>query len=85
MITSEVNYIFKWVHNFQKGKTWRIYVEPKYRSFTESVHIETEIYNFNAIVASVGGSLGLFLGFSFYEYGKRLIDYLPIGWFPGFN
>ena len=45
------------------------------------MHIETEVYNFNAIVASVGGSLGLFLGFSFYEYGKRLIDYLPIGWF----
>ena len=41
---------------------------------------ETEVYDFNAVVASVGGSLGLFLGFSCYEYGKRLIDIVPIGW-----
>ena len=42
---------------------------------------ETEVYDLDTLVASVGGSLGLFLGFSFYEYGRRLIDYLPIGWF----
>ena len=39
--------------------------------------MEIDLYDFNAIVASVGGSLGLFLGFSCYEYGKRLIDRLP--------
>ena len=39
--------------------------------------MEIDLYDFNAIVASVGGSLGLFLGFSCYEYGKRLIDKIP--------
>ena len=39
--------------------------------------MEIDLYDFNAIVASVGGSLGLFLGFSCYEYGKRLIDRIP--------
>ena len=38
---------------------------------------ETEVYDFNAVVAGVGGSLGLFLGFSCYEYGKRLVDFIP--------
>ena len=54
---------------------WNIYVMALYQSFTESVYKETEIYDFNAVVAGVGGSLGLFLGFSCYEYGKRLIDH----------
>ena len=48
-----------------------------YQSFTESVFRETEVYDFNAVVAGVGGSLGLFLGFSCYEYGKRLVDLIP--------
>ena len=48
-----------------------------YQSFTESVYKETEIYDFNAVVAGVGGSLGLFLGFYCYEYGKRLVDHIP--------
>ena len=52
-----------------------------YQSFTESLYIETEVYDFNAVVASVGGSLGLFLGLSCYQCGKRLIDRVPIGLF----
>ena len=48
-----------------------------YQSFTESVYMEAEMYDINAVVASVGGSLGLFLGFSCYEYGKKLIDQIP--------
>ena len=43
--------------------------------------MEIDLYDFNAIVASVGGSLGLFLGFSCYDYGKRLIDKIPNGLF----
>ena len=39
--------------------------------------MEIVLYDFNAVVASVGGSLGLFLGFSCYQYGKRLIDKIP--------
>ena len=67
------------LNTLQKGKTWKIYIMASYQSFTESVYKEAKVYDFNAVVASVGGSLGLFLGFSCYECGKRLIDRLPIG------
>ena len=60
---------------------WRIYVKALYQSFTEHVYKETQVYDINAVVASVGGSLGLFLGFSCYEYGKRLIDNIPVSCF----
>ena len=56
-----------------------MYVIVVYQSFTEHMYRETKVYDFNAVVASVGGSLGLFLGFSCYEYGKKFIDLLPIG------
>ena len=62
---------------FQKGKMWRTYIVTYYQSFTETLYTETEVYDFNAVVASVGGSLGLFLGFSCYQYGKNLIEILP--------
>ncbi len=32
------------------------------------------VYDFSAIVAAVGGSLGLFLGFSFHDGTKKLLD-----------
>ena len=41
----------------------------------------TDIYDLNAVIASVGGALGLFLGFSFYKCGKWFIDLIPIGRF----
>ena len=31
------------------------------------------LYDFNAIVSAVGGSLGLFLGFSFFDFVKVLL------------
>ena len=61
----------------QRGTTWSIYVMVDYQSFTESLYMEAEMYDINAVVASVGGSLGLFLGFSCYEYGKKFIDQIP--------
>ena len=63
---------------FKRGKLWTIYVLASYKSFTESLYNQTELYDFNAVIASVGGSLGLFLGFSCYGYGKRLIDSIPV-------
>ena len=50
----------------------------RYESFIVSSYTETEVYDFNALVASVGGSLGLFLGFSFYEYCKKLVDHISV-------
>ena len=60
---------------------WRIYVVPSFQSFAESLYTDTDIYDLNAVTASVGGALGLFLGFSFYKCGKRLIDMIAIGRF----
>ena len=62
------------VLSLQKGKIWAAYIIPGYQSFTESLYKEADVYDFNTVVASVGGSLGLFLGFSCYEHGKKLID-----------
>ena len=45
------------------------------------MYTETDIYDLNAVIASVGGALGLFLGFSFYKCGKGIIDLMPIGRF----
>ena len=56
-------------------------MKAQYRGFIEHMYIEADVYDLNAVVSSVGGSLGLFLGFSCYEYGKRLIDSIPIGCF----
>ena len=35
---------------------------------------EKYIHDFSSIISAVGGSMGLFLGFSFYAMGKSLID-----------
>ncbi len=35
---------------------------------------ETLLYDFNNIVAAVGGSMGLFLGFSFLEFSVAIVD-----------
>ena len=35
---------------------------------------EYYLYDFPAIVSAVGGSMGLFLGFSFYSSAKNLLD-----------
>lgn len=39
-----------------------------YRSSTVTVVEEYRLFDFNAIVAAVGGSLGLFLGFSCWQF-----------------
>ena len=43
------------------------------------------MFDFTAIVAATGGSLGLFLGFSFMDFGFWLIDVLgaKFGWCGG--
>ncbi len=37
---------------------------------------EVALYSFSDIVGAVGGSLGLFLGFSCLDSGKRFLDWL---------
>ena len=38
------------------------------------VHKENEVYDFNGILGSVGGSLGLFIGFSFLDMMMYLMS-----------
>ena len=57
---------------------WSTVLRLKYASYTEFYHKERLIYDLNAIVASVGGSLGFFLGFSCYHIGKDVIERIPI-------
>ena len=40
------------------------------------IHEELFIYNFSAIVSSIGGLLGLFVGVSFLDIGLVLVDYV---------
>lgn len=61
----------------QNGKFWKTLVVLQYETNTIFNYRETELNDLNAIVASVGGSLGLFLGFSCYQMGKRFIERLP--------
>jgi hypothetical protein len=45
-----------------------------YRSNRVSIFEEYLLYDFPAIVGSVGGSLGLFIGFSFFDFGSLILD-----------
>ncbi len=42
----------------------------------EEVQLQEEylIFDFSNIVVSAGGSLGLFLGFSFYQFGQAMME-----------
>ena len=52
---------------------WSILLKLKLDSFSVFKYKETELNDFITIVAAVGGSLGLFLGFSCYQLGSKLI------------
>ena len=45
-----------------------------YEDTNVAISSEYVLYDFNAIVTSVGGSLGLFLGFSCWQFICKLID-----------
>jgi hypothetical protein len=47
-----------------------------YSTTEETVVEEVLLFDFAAIVAAVGGSLGLFIGFSFLDLFKTFIDRL---------
>jgi hypothetical protein len=64
---------FPWYPGNPKSKTYLFYVSTKY-----ALEEEYPLFDFNAIVASLGGSLGLFLGFSFLETARptlRIVVY----------
>ena len=50
-----------------------LFLRVFYGSGTILRYEEVTIYDFSTILAAVGGSLGLFLGFSCFQCGKALI------------
>ena len=44
------------------------------KSTTVKIHSEYRVYDEIGLVASIGGSLGLFVGFSFYDLICQIID-----------
>ena len=62
----------------QKGKNWTTALRIKYDSYTVFYYKERLVYDIYAIIAAVGGSLGLFLGLSCYNIGTRLIEKIAI-------
>ncbi len=53
-----------------------IYVSIKYTSGIVSITEDYLIYDFSNILAALGGALGLFVGFSFYDCGSLIVDWL---------
>jgi hypothetical protein len=47
-----------------------------YNSIQVEFGREVVLYDFNTIVAAVGGSMGLFLGFSFYDSALKLASFI---------
>ena len=62
--------------NFDDSVRFYVYYKNNDYSFSE----ETDMYDFNAIVAGVGGSLGLFLAFSCRGFLVGVLDRLAKHW-----
>lgn len=69
-------------YNYYKGplnlkhKDNAIAVYVSYWTAFEDIQEEYLLYDFGAIVAAVGGALGLFLGISFFGIGSQFLDYV---------
>ena len=50
-----------------------------YSSLHVEENIETYLFDFNSAVIAVGGSLGLFVGWSLYSIITTFVDYIPCG------
>ena len=59
----------------QNGKMRNLFLRVFYGSGTILQYEEVKIYDFSTILAAVGGSLGLFLGFSCFQCGLALIHF----------
>jgi hypothetical protein len=46
----------------------------KYQNNRITVHEEILLFDFWTMLGTVGGSLGLFIGFSYFDFGVALLD-----------
>ncbi len=51
-----------------------MYANLYYQSAMVTVSSEVLLLDFNAILAAVGGSMGLFLGFSFFDFCRFMLN-----------
>jgi hypothetical protein len=58
--------------NIFKNNTFGI--QFKYQNHRISVHKEVLLFDFWTMLGTVGGSLGLFIGFSYFDFGVALLD-----------
>ena len=67
--------VSKSVVGYIKNKK-KIWIEFSIKSNNLETHTEYLVYSFNDLIGSVGGTLGLFIGFSFVDLLKRFINSL---------
>jgi hypothetical protein len=51
----------------------RVYINLVYRTTYVTINEEYLVYDFSSFIGSVGGSLGLFIGFSYFDFGNVII------------
>jgi hypothetical protein len=51
----------------------RAYIGLVYRTTSVTINEEYLVYDFSSFIGSVGGSLGLFIGFSYFDFGNVII------------
>ena len=73
-LTPDLNNLFQISENDGRGRKTSIWLSY---SSTEVTYLEEVLlFDFSAIVSAVGGALGLFIGFSFLDIFKAIIDKL---------
>jgi hypothetical protein len=51
-----------------------VIIQPRFSSMYLMKYEEYKLHDLSTIIAAVGGSMGLFLGFSCFQCGKDLIE-----------
>ncbi len=55
-------------------------IDLQYASYRVSVFEEYLLFDTVAFIGNVGGSLGLFIGFSFYDFASKIVEFLARFW-----
>ena len=66
-----------------KDNEFKIYL--RYSSTDINLYKEYYVHDFNSFIGNVGGSLSLFIGFSYVDFIGKLLDYIMLHDFEFFN